>query len=147
MVGTRVLSQGSFLWAAWFDVAVPGARITILAIDLPSFPGLPRAVVAGSLAELLADARLPGPPDLVLGDFNCTPGSVVFDALAVGPLEVAPPWRCSGWLGTYPRPWSPLRIDAMLAGTGVRWSSFRTIDLGIGKHRAQQGVVIPERSD
>jgi hypothetical protein len=67
---------------------------------------------------------------------------VVFDAVAPG-LGAAPPWRSAGWLCTYRRPWSILRIDAMLTAPTLEWRGFRTLDLGIGEHRAQQGILHP----
>lgn len=143
MLGSRAIGPKQIIWAAWFDVALDGGRVRILAVDLPSSPELPRAAVAGHLAELLAAVPPPAPPDVVLGDFNSTPGSVVFDAAPIADFRAAPPWRSAGWLGTYPRPWAPLRIDAMLASPGVAWISYRTVDLRTGKHRAQQGVFVP----
>jgi hypothetical protein len=44
---------------------------------------------------------------------------------------------------TYWRPWPILRIDAMLVAPAVEWRGYRTVDLGIGEHRAQQGIVRP----
>jgi hypothetical protein len=32
-----------------------------------------------------------------------------------------------------------LKIDAMVAGNGLAWKAYETINLGIGEHRAQRG--------
>lgn len=126
---------------AWVEVrSERGDPLRILVVDLPSDPRVARGRVAAAARDLLAEVRLPALPDLVVGDLNSTPGSVVQRAVAPG-CDHAPPWRCSGWLGTYERPWAQLRIDAMLSREGVEWVSYRTLDLGIGRHRAQRGAI------
>jgi hypothetical protein len=142
MLAMRTLGPRQSMWAAWFDVEVSAGRLRVLALDLPSDPRLARSAVASELADLFASVRLPGTPDVVLGDCNATPGSVVFDAIPVEGLHRAPPWRSSGWLGTYPREFPFLRIDAMLAGPGWDWRGYRTLDLSTGRHRAQRGVLM-----
>lgn len=128
------------VWLAWFVVRPErGPDIRILAIDLPSSPRRARGDVAEGLAAALAAAGLPAVPDLVVGDLNCTPGSVIIPVAAPG-LSSAPPWRASGWMCTYRRPWPVLRIDHMLAGPRLEWVGYRTADLGCREHRAQVGV-------
>jgi hypothetical protein len=130
-------------WLAWFRIALPGGRsLRILAVDLPSQPFLARRSVAESLDAMIDGAALNAAPDIVLGDLNSTPGSEVWRAIARRGLRAAPPWRCVGWLGTYRRPWPLLRIDAMFAGERLDWISWRTVDLGNGKHLAQRGVLV-----
>ena len=141
MLASRTLGTGRFMWAAWFDVEVPSGRVRVLALDLPSDPMLPRSAVAAELADLFAGVPVPGAPDVVVGDCNATPGSVVFGAIPFEGLRRAPPWRSAGWLGTYPRAFPFLRIDAMLAAPGCEWVGYRTLDMGTGRHRAQRGVL------
>ena len=142
----RMLAHASMglnreLWFAWLVVRAPsGAPVRILIGDLPSSPLIARGDIAAKASAMLHDAGIDVPPDMVVGDFNCTPSSVVFDAVAPG-LRAAPPWRSAGWLCTYWRPWPILRIDAMLAGPTLDWRGYRTFDPGIGEHRAQQGIL------
>jgi hypothetical protein len=130
------------VWAAWLTVA-PGAgsdEVRILVIDLPSDPKEPRGRVADALEAMLARHPEAADPDLVVGDTNCTPGSVVFGR-CFARLGRCEPWRASGWLPTYPRERPFWRIDAMLAQPSrLLWSRYRTIDLGVGAHKAQQGA-------
>ena len=141
MVAHTSMGRGLDLWFAWLVVRAPsGAPVRILIGDLPSSPTLARGDIAARASAMLGEADIDGPPDMVVGDFNCTPSSVVFDAVAPG-LGAAPPWRSAGWLCTYWRPWPILRIDAMLAGPGLDWRGYRTFDTGIGEHRAQQGIL------
>lgn len=129
------------IWLAWVVVRPEaGKDLRILAIDLPSSPRRARGDIAAGLAAALAAAGLPGTPDLVVGDLNCTPGSVILPVAAPG-MSAAPPWRASGWLCTYWRPWPVLRIDHMLAGARLEWVGYRTADLGCREHRAQVGVL------
>ena len=142
----RILASASppgigAIWLAWIEVRAPGGQpIRILAVDLPSQPRLARGRVAAALSELLASTRMPAVPDLVLGDLNATPGSVVERVLAAD-HRPAPPWCATGWLCTYRRPWAQFKIDAMLAGPRLEWDSYRTVDLGMSEHRAQVGSV------
>lgn len=144
MLAMAALGPKSNAWLAWFRVQLPsGLQLGVLAVDLPSQPLLARGDVAATLRSMLARAALPAAPDVVVGDLNSTPGSEVWHA--VGELDVRPPppWRSTGWLPSYSRPWPMVRIDAMFVGPRLRWDSWRTLDLGLGKHRAQQGVVLP----
>lgn len=136
------------VWLAWIVVQSPsGAPIRILAADMPSAPWLARGLLASSLQDVLQRKSLPAQPDIVVGDFNSTPGSVVIAEIANG-CSAAPPWRASGWLCTFERPFALLRIDHMLAGPRLRWRGYRTWDLGFSDHRAQQGVLtIPGSKD
>ena len=122
--------------------AAGAAPLRILAVDLPSDPRLPRARVADALAAVLARERDLPAPDLVLGDLNCTPGGVVF-AKDFAALAPAPPWRARGWLPSFPRERPFWKIDAMLADPArLSWVRYRTLDLGTGAHKAQQGAFV-----
>ena len=141
MVARMSMGRSLDLWFAWLVVRAPGgAPLRILVCDLPSSPFIARGEIAAKASTMLSEADIDGPPDMVVGDFNCTPSSVVLDVVAPG-LRAAPPWRSAGWMCTYWRPWPILRIDAMLVAPAVEWRGYRTVDLGIGEHRAQQGVV------
>lgn len=143
MLGARNMRPGNVeaVCAAWVVVRLPSGRpLRILAIDLPSATMFPRGEAADALGALLLESPPPQPPDVIVGDTNSTPAGLVFDVLP-GRLHLAPPWRASGWLCTYRRPWALFRIDAMLAGGRAEWRRFRTVDLGWGEHRAQQGIL------
>lgn len=147
MVARMSMGRGLDLWFAWLVVRAPsGVPVRILVGDLPSSPTIARGDIAAKASAMLREADIDGPPDMVVGDFNCTPSSVVFDVVAPG-LRAAPPWSSSGWMCTYWRPWPVLRIDAMLAAPTLGWRGYRTIDLGIGEHRAQQGIMRPTQQD
>ena len=131
------------VWLGWVEVESPGAgRIGILVADLPSNPRLARGAVAEALAALVPPVLSGRVPDLVVGDLNCTPGSMVWDALAPG-MDAAPPWRSRGWMATFKRPWPVLRIDSALVGPRLRWRRAESVDLGIGEHRAQRCAFEP----
>jgi hypothetical protein len=142
IVSMAALGPKADAWLAWFRVRLPsGALLGVLAVDLPSQPLLARGDVAATLRQMLAGSRLPAAPDVVLGDLNSTPGSEVWRAIADLGVRPPPPWRSTGWLCSYSRPWPMVRIDAMFAGPRAGWESWRTLDLGIGRHRAQRGVL------
>ena len=143
MLARASMGRNADLWFAWLVVRAPsGVPVRILIGDLPSSLTLARGDIAAKASAMLHEADIDAPPDMVVGDFNCTPSSVVFDAVAPG-LRAAPPWRSAGWMCTYWRPWPILRIDAMLVSPTLEWRGYRTVDLALGEHRAQQGVVRP----
>ncbi len=124
---------------AWVEVdAGKGAPVRILVLDLPSNPRLPRIRVATALEAILERVLVGRVPDMVVGDTNCTPGSVVLSRATLG-LAAPPPWRSYGWLCTFERRLPLLKIDAMVAGNGLAWKAYETMNLGIGEHRAQRG--------
>ena len=124
---------------AWVELdAGKGAPVRILVLDLPSSPRLPRIRVANALEAILERVLAGRVPDMVVGDTNCTPGSVVLGRATLG-LGAAPPWRAYGWLCTFERRLPLLKIDAMVAGNGLAWKAYETMNLGIGEHRAQRG--------
>ncbi len=143
LVASAAVASRSSAWLAWFRVEAPGAgpAISLLAVDLPSHLFLARGEVASALRGMVARAALPHAPDVVLGDLNSTPGSEVWREIEGLGVRAAPPWRCHGWLCSYRRPWPLVRIDAMFAGPRLSWRSWRTLDLGTGNHRAQQGML------
>ena len=117
--------------------------LSIEAIDLPSTPSIPRAILMRSLAADLASVRSTL-PELFIGDFNITRGSFSLTLLADDAVE-AFATAGTGWGGTFPRtkpfwsidlalvrkPWIPLRSDI--------------VDFGFGRHRVQ--VVDLARQD
>lgn len=142
MLGYERFPLVGYVWLAWVVVErQDGLRLQILVADLPSAPEVARGEVARRASAMLGRSPELPAPDLLLGDLNTTPGSVVWDALAPR-NDAAPPWRASGWLGSYPRESPALRIDAMLAGPALEWVRYRTLDLGFGAHRAQQGIFV-----
>lgn len=129
------------VWAGWVVIEVPGGgSLRILVVDLPSEPRMARASAAAALDAALARTLGERAPDLVVGDLNATPGGRVSAVLGRFGRS-APPWCAFGWLCTFERPWPMLRIDAMLASRAFEWRGYRTLDLGIGEHRMQVGIV------
>jgi hypothetical protein len=129
------------VWVGWAVVDVDGfGPLRILSVDLPSNPRMARAASAAAVESVIARVLGDRVPDMVVGDVNATPGGMVTGALSrFG--HAAPPWASYGWLCTFERPWPLLRIDAMLASNALAWRGYRALDLAIGEHRMQQGIV------
>jgi hypothetical protein len=143
MLGSLAVGSHGTIWLGWFEVSLPsGDRLSILAVDLPSDPLLARGAVATSLRELLAASPPPEEPDIIVGDLNCTPGSVTVAELPQGPRP-APPWRCVGWLGTYPSRFPVLRIDTMRVGGRWRWARYSVAETSASQHLIQRGWMVP----
>jgi hypothetical protein len=141
MLASSPLGESGTVWIGWFEVELPGGdALSILAIDLPSDPWLPRGELALRLRALLDAAPPPREPDLVVGDLNCTPGSVVLSSLPRG-TAAAPPWAATGWLATYPADFPVLRIDTMRIGPRWEWCDYRTWRLGVSAHLAQHARI------
>lgn len=146
LLGSLAVGSHGTIWLGWFEVALPsGDRLSILTVDLPSDPLLARGEVASSLRELLAASPPPDEPDVIVGDLNCTPGSVIVAELPQGPVP-APPWRCVGWLGTFPSGFPVLRIDSMRVGGRWRWARYSVADSAASPHCIQRGWLVPRES-
>ncbi len=118
-----------------------GKPLEILCVDLPSGLHLSRPGIAQMVRDALAKHPDLPAPDLIVGDFNNEPGSLVFEAF---PASSPPSSNEScGWLCSFPRLLPLWRIDGMRTGKEWRFQEYRTIDLGVGLHRAQLGVVAP----
>jgi endonuclease/exonuclease/phosphatase family metal-dependent hydrolase len=119
-----------------------GTSLEILCVDLPSGVHLLRPKIAHMVRDALAKHPDLPAPDLIVGDFNNEPGSRVFEAFP----ESAPPTcrESCGWLCSFPRLLPLWRIDGMRTGPTWEFQNYQTIDLGVGLHRAQLGVVIPK---
>ena len=142
----------SVIWAqgihmAVLDVHGPGFEnepLHILLVDLPSDPRRSRAEIAESVQALHAKADLPS-IDLIIGDFNMTANSRSLDSLFPG-FRMAWPEAGAGWAPTFPREWSVVRIDHVLAGPHVDVTRLETIDPGLGRHRLQIMDIAPRES-
>jgi endonuclease/exonuclease/phosphatase family metal-dependent hydrolase len=145
---TRVLAFAPLpiekgIWMVAIELAAPGGRtLRILAVDLPSAIKLPRAQVASLASSYLNLYPSLQSPDLLLGDFNNLPDSVVFDSLP--PTRPPSPAEAHGWLGTFPRGFPLWRIDGMRVSSQWEFQRYETLDLGVALHRAQLGVVVPK---
>ncbi|MEX2219327.1 MAG: hypothetical protein WD749_11300 [Phycisphaerales bacterium] len=145
-----------------------GRPIVVWVIDLPSDERLGRWAVAGRARavieswrgpELRADGAggfAPGPfpgafpaPDVIVGDFNIPRGSASLSLLTtVGGTGALPnAFDAAGWgyCATYPRERPLVHIDQAFAGRGVRATAYETVDLGMGRHRAQVVDLAPAR--
>lgn len=117
-----------------------GRELVIWLVDLPSDPKGPRMAGARSLRSLIDSLRLP-PPDLVAGDFNLDSGSAALRAIAPG-LRDAFRAVGRGYAGSYPRRLPLWHLDQMLLSPDLAACSYRVIDLGRGRHRAQE-LILP----
>ncbi|HRQ71725.1 MAG TPA: endonuclease/exonuclease/phosphatase family protein [Phycisphaerales bacterium] len=125
--------------AAFSLEGTPAGDLTLWVVDFPSDPRRSRVANARQAAESIsAAARFPA-PDLVVGDFNITRGS---HSLRLFVREAAPALRDAhagagrGSCGTWPRRAPLWPIDHALIGPRLRPIALRTVDPGVGSHRA-----------
>jgi len=94
----------------------------------------------GQMRALAQEARRPGPPVLLVGDFNATWGHHPFRRLLAAGLTDAAAARGRPWRGTWPagrRLLPPaLRIDHVLTGRGLVPLSYATGGAGGSDHRS-----------
>ncbi len=115
--------------------ATPMGDLSVLALDLPSEPTLPRYQLALVFSNELTPT-LTGDEDIFVGDFNITRGSASLRLIAPG-CNDAFAAAGTGWGGTYPRTTPLWAIDMMLLRSP--WHALRAevVDLGAGRHRGQ----------
>lgn len=115
--------------------STPMGELSVIALDLPSEPTLPRYQLARVFANELAPS-LVGDEDIFVGDFNITRGSASLGVLAKD-FDDAFIAAGTGWGGTYPRTAPLWAIDLMLLREP--WHALRAevIDLGAGRHCGQ----------
>ena len=124
------------VWVAKFVVRPPswnGRALRMAMVDLPSKPTLSRMQVA---QELLIDIRRGdlGEVDIVVGDFNALPGSLIFS-------RVFPTFHDSwaqagsGLRTSWPRLFPLWSIDHVLLTPDMRAISSVTANPGVSKHR------------
>ena len=118
-----------------------GKRLGILVVDLPSHPKVSRIELAHSLQELINDTGVKD-FDLMVGDFNLTPGSRALK-IASGGARNAFEIVGSGWGGTWPGSKAFLRIDHVFAAQDIQLLDARTFNVG-GDHR---GIVVTLKTD
>ena len=118
-----------------------GLPFRILVVDLPSHPKIPRVELAHALQELIKETGA-SDFDVMVGDFNLTPGSRSLD-IASGGFRNAFEHAGSGWGGTWPGSKALLRIDHAFVADDVELLDARTFDVG-GDHR---GIIITLKAD
>ncbi len=144
-VRLAVASKQRFVAVVRLDATAEiGRPLVVWLVDLPSDPRRPRMAEARALRTLLDGLRLP-PPDLVAGDFNMDAGSVALQALLPG-LRDAFAEAGRGYAGSYPRELPLWQPDQMAVAPTLRICSYRLVDLGWGRHRAQE-LMLPRRTD
>ncbi len=115
--------------------ATVGRVVTIWVIDLPSDPSRPRHAIARRARSIL-DKVTADPPDLVVGDFNMTRGSVslatVFPDLAHAFDEAG-----RGYGASFSRSLPLYHIDHTLLADTVRAVGYELVDIGVGRHLVQ----------
>ncbi len=112
-----------------------GRVVTIWVIDLPSDPRRSRRDVARRARSIL-DQLTTNPPDVVVGDFNMTRGSVslatVFPDLSNAFNEAG-----RGYGASFHRNLPLYHIDHTLLAKTVQAVNYDVVDIGIGRHLVQ----------
>jgi hypothetical protein len=144
IVEARPLVDDGEIHVAVFRVQPPAFQrpLTIYAIDLPSQPGLGRHDLALAVRRIL-DGVAAEPPDVVVGDFNMTRGSVSLAAIFPG-LTDAYDQAGRGYGASFHRRFPLYHLDHALLGARVRATSYELVDPGVGRHMVQ--VVEFERA-
>ncbi|MBX3358608.1 MAG: hypothetical protein KF745_09270 [Phycisphaeraceae bacterium] len=118
--------------------ATLGRPITVWFIDLPSSPLAPRYAIAEIAARAIAE--LPGPPDVLVGDFNIPRGSASLSLLSSG-MRHAYDDAAYGPFASWPRADPLFQIDHVFLGPGLRAVEYDLVDPGVSEHWAQEIVV------
>lgn len=140
MVASPSGPPSAAMWAALAEIeTVSCGTLTVLVVDFPSNPRLPRGSVEEEAAAWFSSDPAAAHPDILVGDFNSIEGSRLFEPWPT--LAPPRPWRCVGWLGTFPRAFPLLRIDWMRVGPELQFERYETLNLGTGLHRAQRAIV------
>ncbi len=112
-----------------------GRVVTIWVIDLPSDPRRSRRDVARRARSIL-DQLTTNPPDVVVGDFNMTRGSLslatVFPDLSNAFNEAG-----RGYGASFHRNLPLYHIDHTLLAKTVQAVNYDVVDIGIGRHLVQ----------
>lgn len=144
-VRLAVASKQRFLAVVRVDATTElGRPLVVWLVDLPSDPSRPRMAEARGLRAVIDGLDLP-PPDLVAGDFNMDAGSEALRTLLPG-LRSAFAEAGRGYAGSYPRTLPLWQPDQMAVAPSLRICSYRLVDLGWGRHRAQE-LMLPMRPD
>lgn len=111
--------------------------LTILLVDLPSHPLIPRMETAETLRRHLDDVEVPN-IDLVIGDFNMPRRGVALTTCFPG-MRHAYDDAGSGYGATFNRRWpiALYHIDHTLVGTSIEVCDYRLADPDVGRHRVQ----------
>lgn len=135
--------EGSAAWVVIDTSRTFGRPLSLLLVDLPSKPNLPRSELAERFVAHLARAGI-GPegllPDLVAGDCNVTRGSASLARLAPG-FRHAWDDAGAGWGASWPRRRPVLHLDHMLLGPRIVSTGYRLFDPKSGDHLAQECVL------
>ena len=116
-------------------------QLRILVVDLPSDPKKSRIELATALRAFI-DGNAQGAFDLIVGDFNMTPGSKALN-LAKGASRNVFEVAGSGWGGTWPNAQPVLRLDHGFATSNIRVIDARTFNIGAA-HRGLLITLEPE---
>ncbi|MAY73689.1 MAG: hypothetical protein CMJ31_03015 [Phycisphaerae bacterium] len=108
--------------------------LRVVVVDLPSDPLLARRDVIAEAHDMIGDAGWTS-PDVVLGDFNTPRGSASLTPLKHDRSETFAAVG-AGFGATWPRPIEQLSIDLAFVGNAWRPTRHRTVDTGVGLHRA-----------
>ena len=108
-------------WSA--DVEVPGGRLRILLLDVPSRPDLDRLSMADAVAEWVA-RQPPDLPLLVVGDQNTPRRAGSLEPIRGAGLRHAYEEAGRGWPFSWPLPFPCFALDHLWLGPGVRAVAF-----------------------
>jgi len=112
-----------------------GRVVTIWVVDLPSDPRRPRGELARRVRNIL-DKVISDPPDLVVGDFNMTRGSVSL-ARVFPDLSHAFDEAGHGYGASFHRGLPLYHIDHALLADTVHAVNYELVDIGVGRHLVQ----------
>jgi len=115
--------------------ATLGRVVTIWVIDLPSDPARHRHAIA-TRARRILDGITADPPDVVVGDFNMTRGSVSL-ATVFPDLSHAFDEAGRGYGASFRRGLPLYHIDHTLLADTVRAVGYELVDIGVGRHLVQ----------
>jgi hypothetical protein len=121
--------------------ATIGRLLTVYMVDMPSELELGRMALARKVRAMLEELK-PPMPDVVVGDFNMTRGSVALREMFKG-FGVNHAWDEAGhgYTATFHREFPLWHIDHILLGPNVEALDYSISNPGIGRHRAQSAVI------
>jgi hypothetical protein len=119
---------------------VLGRELVIYLIDMPSSPKLKRARLAATARRLIDSASAP-PPDMIIGDFNMTRGSVSLRSIAPN-MHHAFSEGGHGYGATYHRRFPLYHIDHILLDESLRCVRYDVRPAEIGRHRPQVAWIV-----
>jgi hypothetical protein len=118
-----------------------GRLLTVYMVDMPSELKFGRMALARRVHTMLEELK-PPMPDVVVGDFNMTRGSIALREMFKDfGLSHACDEAGHGYAATFHREFPLWHIDHILLGPNVEALDYSISNPGIGRHRAQSAVI------